>query len=120
MEPHEIAQALDRLQGVPAFAQLAPFNQGGIFVGRFSGQTPWERHSAGDEFVHVLEGEVKLTILMEREARYVTLHPGSFVVVPRGLWHRQLARTQTVTLLSATPTPTDMSSAEDPRGPKAN
>jgi hypothetical protein len=51
MKSHEIEQALRRLQGVPVFAQLAPFNQGGIFIGCFAGQTPWERHLAGDEFV---------------------------------------------------------------------
>ena len=27
-----------------AFAVLAPFRDGSVFAGRFSGDTPWERH----------------------------------------------------------------------------
>jgi quercetin dioxygenase-like cupin family protein len=123
MEPHDIQKALSHLPTTAkgaeaAFAKLATFNQGGIFVGRFSGQTPWERHSQGDEFVHVLNGEVELTILTDHESVYVMLRAGSIFVVPQGLWHRQVARTRMAALLSATPTPTDISTAQDPLGPK--
>ena len=34
-----------------AFATLAPFRDGGIFAGSFSGDSPWERHRQGDELV---------------------------------------------------------------------
>jgi quercetin dioxygenase-like cupin family protein len=109
-------------RGSPAFAstpftKLAAFNQGGIFVGRFTGQTPWERHRHGDELVQVLAGEVDLTVMTAGRPTHVTLGPGGIFVVPRGRWHRQYARTD-VTLLSATPTPTDMSFADDPRSTK--
>ena len=107
------------LRGTRAFAsspftRLAPFNHGGVFVGRFSGRTPWERHRHGDELVQVLEGQVDLTVLGTRRPVHVTLRAGGMFVVPRGRWHRQHART-TVTLLSATPTPTEVSFADDPR-----
>ncbi len=32
-----------------AFAILAPFRDGSIFAGSFSGESPWERHRNGDE-----------------------------------------------------------------------
>ena len=96
------------------FARLAAFNHGGVFVGRFTGRTPWERHRHGDDLVHVLDGEVELTVITARKRVRVTLRAGGMTVVPRGLWHRQHARTA-VTLLSATPTPTDISPADDPR-----
>jgi quercetin dioxygenase-like cupin family protein len=99
------------------FSKLASFNHGGVFLGRFSGQTPWERHRHGDELVQVLGGEVDLTVMTARKRVHVTLRTGGIFVVPRGLWHRQLARTE-VTLLSATPTPTDMSFADNPRSNK--
>jgi quercetin dioxygenase-like cupin family protein len=99
------------------FARLATFNHGGIFVGRFTGQAPWERHLHGDELVQVLDGEVDLTVMTTRQPVRVTLRAGGVFVVPRGLWHRQHARTE-VTLLSATPTPTDISFADDPRSGK--
>ena len=39
-----------------AFAVLAPFRDGSIFAGSFSGESPWERHQKGDELVQILEG----------------------------------------------------------------
>ena len=38
-----------------AFATLAVYRDGGIFAGGFSGMSDWERHSNGDEIVHVLD-----------------------------------------------------------------
>ena len=126
MEAHDVRAAVDRLSELriteatteaeanAAFARLDSFNHGGIFVGRFSGPTPWERHPHGDELVHVLDGEVDLTVLTDGEPVRVTLRAGSLFVVPQGLWHRQIAHTA-VTLLTATPTPTDLSTADDPR-----
>jgi len=97
-----------------AFRQLGAINQTGIFVGRFSGLAPWERHTAGDELLHVLEGEVEIEVLAEAGPFRTTLRAGSVFVCPRGLWHRQFAA-KSVTLLSATPQPTDVSFAADPR-----
>jgi quercetin dioxygenase-like cupin family protein len=82
-------------------------------VGRFTGRTPWERHRNGDELVQVLDGEVDLTVMTARGPVQTTLRSGAVVVLARGLWHRQHARTE-VTLFSATPTPTDLSFADQP------
>lgn len=113
MEAHDLHAALSRLAGTE-FARLDTFNHGGLFLGSFSGQSPWERHLHGDELLHVLAGEVDITILTETEPVHLTLRTGSVFIVPQGLWHRQVARTA-VTLLTATPTPTDHSDAADPR-----
>jgi quercetin dioxygenase-like cupin family protein len=48
----------------------------------------WERHPAGDEIVCLLSG--KVTMVLDRDGReeLFQLHDaGSYVVVPRGLWH---------------------------------
>jgi quercetin dioxygenase-like cupin family protein len=97
-----------------AFPQLASFNEGGIFVGRYSGQPPWERHPKADELLHVLDGEVEVTVLTDAGPVHATVRAGSIFVVPQGLWHRPVARAA-ATLLSATPKPTEVSFAEDPR-----
>ncbi len=82
---------------------------------RFSGQTPWERHPDGDELLHVLEGEIDITVLTDGGRVEKTVPAGSVFVVPRGLWHRQLPQ-PTVMLLCATPTQTtEVSFADDPR-----
>lgn len=48
----------------------------------------WEMHPAGDEFVCLLEGDVEMTLALPDGDETVHLtEPGSFVIVPRGVWH---------------------------------
>jgi mannose-6-phosphate isomerase-like protein (cupin superfamily) len=89
-----------------AFAVLAPFRDGGIFAGSFSGETAWERHSKGDELVYILDGRATLTIMMEDGPSSCTLTAGTLIVVPQGRWHRFEAPAG-VTVLSASPQPTE-------------
>ena len=98
-----------------AFPIVASFDEGAITVGRFSGTTPWERHTDSDEFLHVLDGEVEITVLTDGASEQVLVPKGAIFVVPRGHWHRQVAR-PVVTLLSLIPTDHGpVSFAEDPR-----
>jgi mannose-6-phosphate isomerase-like protein (cupin superfamily) len=97
-----------------AFPRLADFDRGGVYTGRFVGMTPWERHPRGDELLYVIEGEVEITVLDDGALVRRILCAGSAFVVPQGRWHRQHAR-QPVALLTATPTPSDISFAADPR-----
>lgn len=97
-----------------AFATLADFRDGGIFAGSFEGESPWERHGKGDELVHVLAGETTLTILTDDGPQVLEMKAGMLTVVPQGCWHRFNAP-EGVTVLTATPRPTDHSTAEDPR-----
>ena len=97
-----------------AFAVLAPFRDGSIFAGSFSGESPWERHQNGDELVHILDGATTLTIMTEKGPQSLEMTAGMLVVVPRGHWHRFHAPDR-VTVLTATPQPTDHTFAGDPR-----
>ena len=103
-----------------AFATLAPFRDGAVFAGSFQGQSPWERHTKGDELVQVLKGAATLTILNDDGREELALSAGMLTkysrrrVHPQGCWHRFHAP-DFVTVLTATPQPTDHSSAEDPR-----
>jgi mannose-6-phosphate isomerase-like protein (cupin superfamily) len=95
-----------------AFAVLAPFGDGSIFAGSFSGQSKRERHGEGDELVHVLDGAATLTIVTADGPRSLELRASMLVVVPQGHWHRFVAPDR-VTVLTATPQPTEHT-AEDP------
>jgi len=98
-----------------AFAMLAPFTEnGGVFAGSFEGESPWERHSNGDELVQIIDGQTNLTILTDEGPQVLEMKAGMVTVVPQGCWHRFAAPTG-VTLMTATPQPTDISTAEDPR-----
>jgi quercetin dioxygenase-like cupin family protein len=95
-----------------AMRVLGPFNQCVVGLVRFSGQTPWERH-AEDELLHVLDGEVDVTVLTDDGPVDTTVPTGCVFIVPRAHWHRQLPR-PTVTLLFVTGQ-TDVSAGDDPR-----
>jgi mannose-6-phosphate isomerase-like protein (cupin superfamily) len=97
-----------------AFARLAEYDEGAVFTGSFDGESPWERHTNGDELVHVLAGQTRLTILSEDGEDVLDLQAGMLTVVPKSCWHR-FNSPKGVTLLTVTPQPTDHSRAEDPR-----
>jgi mannose-6-phosphate isomerase-like protein (cupin superfamily) len=96
-----------------AIAVLAPYRDGSIFAGSFSGHTRWERHARGDELVQILAGSATLTIMMDDGPKSFAMSEGMLIVVPQGRWHRFHVPDQ-VTVLTATPQPTDHSRAEDP------
>jgi mannose-6-phosphate isomerase-like protein (cupin superfamily) len=101
-------------EAAAAFVELAPFRDGALFAGSFSGESPWERHAKGDEFVHILAGATELTIMTDAGPEVLALTAGMIAVVPQGHWHRFRAP-EGVTVLTATPQPTEHTSAEDPR-----
>ena len=126
IKPVRIAEALEGLpvldgrsettehQAAEAFATLGAFGNGAIFAGSFSGQSPWERHRNGDELVQVIAGATTLTVMEEAGPTSFEMTAGMVVVVPRGLWHRFHAP-DGVTVMTATPQPTDHTFADDPR-----
>lgn len=83
-------------------------------IGAFVGRPPWERHTAGDELLHVLTGECVLTILEGDDEHTRTLQGGNLVVVPRGRWHANDAP-DGVTMLYITPRDGNQHSWDDPR-----
>src|SRR5438552_1312798 len=114
MVAHDLRAALGDLPEM-MMRFLASLNRCTLSVTRFSGPSPWERHPAGDELLHPLEGEVDVTVLTDGGPTHVTVRAGSVFVCPRGLWHRQLPR-PAVTMFFGTPTENEeVSWAEDPR-----
>ena len=97
-----------------AFATLSNYDNGGVFTGSYTGESPWERHISGDELVHILDGETELIILLDDEEEILILKAGMLTVVPKGKWHRFKAPNG-VTVLSVTPQPTEHSIYDDPR-----
>lgn len=97
--------------------RLAPYRDGAIFTSKFSGKGAWERHMKGDELVHVLDGSTTLDIVSGDEpVQSSGLRAGMIAVVPQGAWHR-FRSPEGVTLLTATPLPTDhiRVDVDDPR-----
>ncbi|MGK2950738.1 MAG: cupin domain-containing protein [Acidimicrobiales bacterium] len=101
--PTTTAEAFD---GV--FARLADYRDGGIFVGRWAGSSEWERHTAGDEIVLVMEGATTIFFLTADGEQPAALSGGQLVIVPQGTWHR-FDTPESVLVMSVTPQPTDHS-----------
>jgi uncharacterized cupin superfamily protein len=95
------------------FAQLGIVDRGEIYVGSFSGTSPWERHPNGNELVHLVAGHTTLTIMTDDGPESFRAGAGTFVVVPAGLWHRFDAP-EGVTVMTVTPPPTEHTAAADP------
>jgi uncharacterized cupin superfamily protein len=109
-----ISESTTAQEAGAAFPQLGTLNGCGLYAGRFSGLSPWECHTEADELLHVLEGEVEITTLTDAGPVRNTLRAGTIFVCPRGLWHRQYSA-RGVLEFSATPQPTEISLADDPR-----
>jgi len=87
-------------------AQLAPYRDGAIFTTKFTGEGGWERHRNGDELVHIIDGATTLHLMTGDGPHAVALSAGMLAVVPQGIWHR-FSSPGGVTLMTATPQPTD-------------
>jgi uncharacterized cupin superfamily protein len=93
-------------EAADAFARLADYRDGGIFVGHWAGTSEWERHPAGDELVLLLDGETEIFFLIDGRERSGRLVAGDVVVVPQGTWHR-FETSGAVKVLSVTPQPSE-------------
>jgi uncharacterized cupin superfamily protein len=98
-------------------AQLAPYRDGSLFTGKFSGTGAWERHLKGDELVHIIDGSTTLDVVIDDgPPQSLTMRAGMVAIVPQGAWHR-FRSSDGVTLMTATPLPTDhiRLDVDDPR-----
>jgi len=114
MVAHDLRAALGDLPEM-TMRFLASLNRCTLGVTRFSEPSHWERHPAGDELLHVLEGEADVVTLTDGGPVRSTVRAGSIFVCPRGLWHQVLPRSP-LSMLFATPGEgTEHSNAKEPR-----
>ncbi len=94
---------------------IGQFEFGGCTCGvaSFTGRPPWELHTTGDELLHVLSGESRLTVRGADGEESRVLRTGELVIVPRGVWHRNDAAVG-VTMLFMTPNTGNSHSWDDP------
>jgi quercetin dioxygenase-like cupin family protein len=72
-------------------AQLPPYRDGILFLGKSAGTSHWETHPE-DELVHVLDGTRTLEIVCDDgPPRSFELRAGMIAIVPKGAWHRVLS-----------------------------
>lgn len=74
---------------------VGAFNGHDLMVVKVEGEFVWHTHPDTDDFFMVLKGEIDI----EMRDRTVTLHEGEVFVVPKGVEHRPIARTEAHLLL---------------------
>ena len=85
-----MTQAVDLAEKFAAFHEpwrprvAAQLNGQDVRLVKVQGLFPWHRHADADEMFLVWKGRFRV----EFRDRIVTLDPGQFVVVPRGVEHR--------------------------------
>jgi mannose-6-phosphate isomerase-like protein (cupin superfamily) len=98
-------------------ARLASYRDGALTATKFAGKGHWERHLAGDELIHILDGTATLEIVCDEDGpRSFALRAGMIAVNPQGAWHR-FQSSEGVTLMTATPFPSEVLEldVDDPR-----
>ena len=97
-------------------ARLASYRDGGLSITKFVGKGHWERHLAGDELIHILDGAAALEIVGEHGPQSFALRAGTLAVIPQGAWHR-FQSSEGVILMAATPFPGEVIEldVDDPR-----
>jgi mannose-6-phosphate isomerase-like protein (cupin superfamily) len=85
-------------------ARLASYRDGLLLALKSAGTDHWERHLAGDELVHVLDGSMTLEIVCDDgPPKSFALGAGMIAVIPQGAWHR--SHSEGNTHLGLTPFP---------------
>jgi mannose-6-phosphate isomerase-like protein (cupin superfamily) len=91
-----------------AFAEVAPYRDGAVYVSYYSGSSEWERHPNGDEVVMVLDGTTTVILLKNAKEERFFLAEKELVVIPAGMWHR-FEGSERLKVMTITPQPTEHS-----------
>jgi mannose-6-phosphate isomerase-like protein (cupin superfamily) len=91
-----------------AFAEVAPYRDGAVYVSYYSGSSEWERHPNGDEVVMVLDGTTTVILLKNAVEERFFLSEKELVVIPAGVWHR-FEGSEQLKVMTITPQPTEHS-----------
>jgi mannose-6-phosphate isomerase-like protein (cupin superfamily) len=84
--------------------RLANCRDGLLLAIKSSGNDHWERHLAGDELIHILDGTKTLEIVCDDgPPKSFAVRAGMIVVIPQGAWHRSYS--EGTTTMSAVPFP---------------
>jgi quercetin dioxygenase-like cupin family protein len=76
-----------RAERTGSTAQLPPYRDGLLLLGKSAGTSHWETHPE-DELVYVLDGTATLDVVTEDGPRSFALGAGMIAIVPPTVWHR--------------------------------
>jgi mannose-6-phosphate isomerase-like protein (cupin superfamily) len=108
--PINLMEALESVTEYWSPRVIGRVNDQYIKVAKLKGQFTWHRHDAEDEMFLVLYG----SLIIQFEDKDVTLGPGEFCVVPRGVLHNPMAVEEAGIVLIETVTTLHTGNVESP------
>lgn len=66
-----------------------------VKLAKFSGEFVWHKHDDEDEMFFVVEG----TLIIEFRDKTITLNQNEFVIVPKGVEHKPVAKNEVLVML---------------------
>ena len=70
---------------------------------KFSGEFVWHHHDEEDELFLVVAGAMRMHFRENGADRHIDVHPGEFVIVPRGVEHKPESATSEVQVVLLEP-----------------
>lgn len=95
MEKINLSEKLALFQDYWSPKILGELNGQHVKIAKFKGEFIWHKHDHEDELFYVIDGILKI----EFRDKTVELHPGEFVIVPRGIEHKPVAESEVSVLL---------------------
>ena len=112
LEPTRIAAALDQVTEHWTPRVVGRVNDQYVKVAKLLGELVWHAHDAEDELFLVVYGTLRIQLEGDRE---VSLSPGQFYVVPKGVQHNPVADEEVGIVLIETVTTSHTGSVESDR-----
>ncbi|MCU1405871.1 MAG: cupin [Glaciihabitans sp.] len=88
LDPTDINAALDRVTAHWTPRVVGQVNDQYVKVAKLLGELVWHAHDDEDEMFLVVYGHLRIQLEGDHE---ISLHPGQFFVVPRGMQHNPIA-----------------------------
>ena len=90
LTPVDIAEKLDKINEHWSPHIVGELNGQHVKLAKLKGEFIWHDHQEEDELFYVVKGTLIME-LRDPDERTVTIGPGEFIVVPRGVMHRPIA-----------------------------
>jgi len=78
---------------------VGEINDAYVKLVKLQGEFVWHHHENEDELYFVVKGELRMTFRENGAEREVTIRPGEFIIVPRGVEHLPSAEEETHIML---------------------
>ncbi len=99
VQPIRIAEKLSRIHDHWKPRIVAELNGQYVKLVKFQGEVVWHHHAGEDEMFLVIQGSFLMEYRDESGEKSIELHEGEFMVVPRGVEHRPVAKHEVSVML---------------------